>query len=63
LAAGDAGPWTDAIRASGFQPRMALNQLFSNGSKPQVLCTYPGLAGYILYDETVPIIANLLAKW
>jgi len=55
------GPWSLGIQ-SIFPKEWALNELHPNGTS-SVICTYPGLAGYIPFQKSVDAIVKFMADF
>eukprot|EP00295_Goniomonas_pacifica_P046131 CAMPEP_0175911126 /NCGR_PEP_ID=MMETSP0108-20121206/8031_1 /TAXON_ID=195067 ORGANISM="Goniomonas pacifica, Strain CCMP1869" /NCGR_SAMPLE_ID=MMETSP0108 /ASSEMBLY_ACC=CAM_ASM_000204 /LENGTH=346 /DNA_ID=CAMNT_0017233359 /DNA_START=1 /DNA_END=1041 /DNA_ORIENTATION=- len=45
-----------------FPESLAATQLFDNGTK-QVMCSYPGQAGFVFNDNSSAILANFIGTW
>jgi hypothetical protein len=55
------GPWTEALNKA-FKPEWTLRQLHHSGTATTI-CTYPGLAHFVPFRESVSVIVSLLKEW
>lgn len=46
-----------------FNQSLLIHQLFTNGSAPEIMCMYPGLASYVWTQATADAVVAFLAQY